>query len=83
MKKELIQIREALELDYKLQHLKHYMQGYKEFILTKIHGAQAVENMGIDFNRYSTGSASRISYDSGWNAAESNFKLNGQSRRNK
>jgi hypothetical protein len=69
-------IKEILRLDCENQHIKHYQEGYREGMLTKIHGEDKVwDNLQIDVDRYSPDSARRISYQQGWNDAVSDYGL--------
>lgn len=67
---------EFKELDCDYQHLKYYQLGYRESILTLIHGENKVwEQFNIDVDRYSNGSARRVSYNEGWQDAILDYKL--------
>lgn len=64
------------ELDGKYQDQKYYHEGYRESILTLIHGEIYVgDNMDIDIKRYSPGSARSISYQTGWLDALNDYNL--------
>jgi len=73
---ETERIEEILRLDCENQHIKHYQEGYREGILTQIHGEYKLWNkLQIDVDRYSPDSARRISYDQGWNDAVRDYGL--------
>ena len=49
------------------KHEKHYNEGYRESMLTLLHGENKVwDAFNIDVDRYTPDSARRISYDLGW-----------------
>jgi len=73
MPTEAERIQEILDQDCLIQHLTHYIEGYKEFILTQRKGEQIVEDMGIDTNRFSPGSTRRFSYNEGWFDAQNDY----------
>ena len=69
-------IKEILRLDSENQHIKYYQQGYREGMLTQIHGEEKVwDKLKIDVDRYSPDSARRISYNQGWDNAVSDYGL--------
>lgn len=69
-------IKEILRLDCENQHIKHYQEGYRESILTLVHGEDKVwDILQIDVDRYSPDSVRRISYNQGWNDAVTDYGL--------
>ncbi len=75
MDPEDFQITKIITLDDKLQHMTHYHEGYREYMLTRIYGSDKVsDELQIDVYRYSPGSARRISYESGWQEAMNDIK---------
>lgn len=60
-------------LDSELQHLKYFFEGYRDFVLIKFHGEQKAEDVGVDTQKYSPGSARQISYEEGYKKAENDF----------
>ena len=69
-------IKEIFRLDCENQHMKYYQEGYKESMLTLIHGEDIVwDKLQIDASRYAPGGARRVSYDEGWNCAVRDYKL--------
>lgn len=69
-------ISEINRLDCENQHVRYYFQGYRESMLTLIHGENFVwTNLVIDVDRYSPDSARRNSYDEGWKDAVNDFNL--------
>ena len=67
-------IKEKLKLDAALQHLRHYQEGYREGMLTLLHGEDIVWGVfGIDVARYAPDSARKFSYNEGWNAAVNDY----------
>jgi len=64
------------DLDNKYQHLKHMFEGYREYVLIEIlryNDDKEIED-AIDDERYSPGSARRISYNEGWDLGMLAFK---------
>jgi hypothetical protein len=57
---------------YKLLHLTHYFEGYRDYILIEQRGCNDEECL-IDEDRYSPDSASEFSYLEGWKQAEYDF----------
>lgn len=69
-------IAENFKLDCENQHLKYYQEGYRESMLTLIHGEIKVGDLlEIDVNRYSPDGARRNSYDEGWSHAINDFRI--------
>lgn len=63
-------------MDNSLIHLCHYHEGYRESMLTLIHGENIVwDKFQIDTARYSPGSARDTSYQEGWNKAIQDYNL--------
>lgn len=68
--------KEIFRLDCENQHIKHYQEGYRESMLTQIHGEDKIwDKLQIDTGRYAPDSARRISYNQGWNDAISDYGL--------
>lgn len=67
-------IKEILRVDFESQHIKYYQKGYRESMLTQIHGENKVGDiLQIDVDRYSPDSPRRTSYDQGWNDAINDY----------
>jgi hypothetical protein len=67
-------LKDHLQLDFRTQHLKHYEEGYKEGMLTKILGQEKVWSiLKIDVDRYAPDSARSNSYKEGWENAISDY----------
>lgn len=65
---------EILNIDAAYQHLKYFHEGYRDKMITLLHGDKfAEEQMGIDTGRYAIGSARRFSYDEGWEQAAKDY----------
>lgn len=66
--------KEMLNVDAAYQHLKYFHEGYRDRMITFLHGDKfAEERMGIDTGRYAIGSARRFSYDEGWEQAAKDY----------
>lgn len=62
-------------LDSKLQHLTYFFEGYRDYVLIRFHGEQKAEDMGVDTQKYSPGSARQVSYEEGQKKAENDLRL--------
>jgi len=64
------ELRNTMTLDCENQHLKYYQKGYRESILTLVHGEEKVwDEFGIDTRPYPPDGARDVSYMEGWNLA--------------
>lgn len=69
-------LEKILRLDCENQHLKYYQEGYREYMLTAIHGDGEVwKELQIDTERYAPGGARRISYEEGWEKATNDYNI--------
>lgn len=56
-----------IHLDSWTQHFKYLLEGYFEHRMSDLYGEDNLEYaFGIDIDRYSPGSARRMSYEEGW-----------------
>ena len=69
-------ILENLRLDCENRHIKNYFDGYRESMLTLIHGEDAVSDVfDIDVQRHSPDSPTEFSYNEGWLQAVNDYQL--------